>query len=721
MKIKPAVDVIYDLIKAKSSPTSLIWLEKQLYFSKKEIKTALQSLLRDGKIVRSRAKCFSLPKTASKTSKEPLLTGKVNVHPDGYAFFTPESGGVDLFVAAAKLGGAFDGDKVRVRKTRYRGRIEGHVVEILERGLSKIVGRIERRGNSFKVIPIHRKFTTPIVVPQGEYAQDDIVVCKIERFGEGGSYCSGSVLEKLGNITDKGIENIIVMAKYNLSVSFPPEVDEDAKKAAKDLPLPGNNNERFDLRDLFTVTIDGETARDFDDAISVIKTDSGYTLYVHIADVSHYVQPGNALDLEAYKRGTSIYFPEFAIPMLPEILSNGVCSLNPNEDKFTLTVKINYSSLGERKDKHVYQSVIRSDRRLTYKFVNQLLAGEATDAVQLTEMLLDARELTESIKLRRKAQGMLDIDLPEVWFDMDQDGNILNIMPAERGVSERIIEHFMIEANEAVAETLEQIASVSLFRVHASPDPLKISEWVKLAREFGYDAGEAPAKVTPDIVQKWLAELENKKYGYIIRSLLVRSLQRAEYSPENVGHFGLASESYTHFTSPIRRYPDLIVHRLLKKYLFHAKYTLDDEYMEGAAAHTSFAERNADDAEREIELYKKFAYLQKHAGEIYSAYVNKVSTTHISIFLTQLLMFGMIDNATLPVKGYKSGKSKYFAGDELKVMWANNDYDRLEATFIIEEAGERNHISRAVNKDTKSRKKASNKHYKKLAKKKRKH
>jgi ribonuclease R len=275
----------------------------------------------------------------------------------------------------------------------------------------------------------------------------------------------------------------------------------------------------------------------------------------------------------------------------------------------------------------------------------------------------------------------------------------------------------MIEANEAAAETLEEKAPLGLFRVHAKPDLSKLYDWAKAAKEFGFEAGEIPSVITPAVVQHWLEQIESKRYSYIIRSMLVRSLQRAEYAPDNIGHFGLASESYTHFTSPIRRYPDLIVHRLLKKYVFKEDYRLDDEWMQEAAGHTSVTERNADEAEREIDLYKKMIYLRENSEKIHTAYIHKVTPGGLSIFLTELLMFGFIDNEVLPIKGYRSGKGKYFAGDSLTVQWSHTDWDRLEASFAIESVGATNDISRSANKDKKTYSKKTNKpgHYRKFA------
>ncbi len=758
MKIDKTSNMVYEAIQKRAMPVSLLWLTKTLGIDKHEIKSSLNKLLREKKITRSGGKLFDLPARQPAENKEAgghkggkvrggkritpsgnLFTGRIEAHPGGYAFFVPDNGGEDLFVPAAKLGSAVHGDRVKVKKGRFRGRVEGHVVDVIERKLKLIVGRVEVRRRHYNVVPFNRRFPHTLFVRKAgaEYADGDVVVCNIKRYPDHNNDAEGEITKLLGNVDDKGIENLIVMSKYELTREFPAEVEAQAAEAALSLPEEGINKGREDFRKLFTVTIDGETARDFDDAISVEKTGDGWILYVHIADVAHYVRQGTALDSEAYRRGTSVYFPEFAIPMLPEILSNGVCSLRPGEDRFAMSVKISYNKAGERKSSSFYQSVIKSKHRLTYTYVNKLLeagtnhpsviAGltrnpdkihrgnpyssildhgseSGVTNIKLLELMNTAAELTEALKKRRKKQGTIDFDLPDVEFRFDENGDIAEILPEERGASERIIEHLMIETNEAVAELLDKKAPVSIFRIHGSPDMEKLIQWAKTVRTFGISVGKIPEKVNPDTVQKWFEVIEGRPYSYLLKSMLVRSMQRAEYADENIGHFGLASEYYTHFTSPIRRYPDLIVHRLLKRCQFKEKITIPEGSIETAAPHTSVTERNAEEAEREVHLYKKLAYLRRNAGDIYDADINRVTATGFYVFLEKLLMSGFVDIASLP-KGrwfadtdngviHGKGGIDYKLGDWLQVAWISTDWDRLEASFspAFENAGDEEEV-----------------------------
>lgn len=707
MNEKSIKALVYDALAKKTGPVSAVWLSKNLKTDTSKVKIALRELIIEKKIERVRGKLYDIPRSkassgiqkqdmSTKEAKE-LLTGRIQSHPDGYAFFIPDGKGEDLFIPRNHTKGALDGDRVSVNKSRYRGRIEAHVTAILERGLVQIVGRIQPRKKYYVVIPFHRKFTQPVYIyrPTEKYAEDDIVVCRITKYPDIYNKAEGEIVSRLGHLDDKGIENIIVMSKYNLERKFPPEVLAEAEKAAEDLPLKGDNKGRFDLRNLYTVTVDGETARDFDDAISIEKHKGGISLYVHIADVSHYVKQGTKLDDEAYKRATSVYFPEFAIPMLPEALSNGVCSLNPDEDRFAMSVKIEYDSEGRRMKSAFYRSVIRSDRRLTYTYVNQVIDGSEKADKKLSAFVNNAVVLMKAIKERRFKNGSVDFDLPDVNFIFDSDGNIADIIPEDRGVSERVIEQFMIDANEAVAERLDGIAPDSIFRVHGIPDRSKIEQWVRNSAKLGVSVGKIPAEITPQVVQKWFKDIEDKEFSYMLKSSLVRSMQRAEYTKENIGHFGLASQFYTHFTSPIRRYPDLIVHRLMNKYEFKEGEGFDDDSLSSSASHCSTMERIAEEAEREVHMYKKLAYFKNHPDRLYDAYINRITSTGFYVFLTEMLMSGFVDVSVLP-KGHYSfdidGGTVYNRrnglilklGEKVDVSWLGNDMDCLEARFMLE-------------------------------------
>ncbi|KAA0258260.1 ribonuclease R [Deferribacter autotrophicus] len=683
---------IIELLKQSSKPLNF---NQILYLSgieKKVLRKTLRTLIIEGKIIKFKngkyAPCEVLD----------LVIGTVDGHPDGYAFLIPEDKELeDVFIPPKKLNGAVHGDKVTARIVEFRGKKEAHVIKVIERGFKRVVGRIEKSKYFAYVIPYEKKFFYDIYIPN-KYAKklkdDDVVICEIIKYPEKGKNPEGKIKKVLGNLYDKGIENKIVLAKYDLRINFPKSVKKEVKETA-DFYFK-NAGERTDFTRLFTVTIDGEDARDFDDAISIEKTNGGYILYVHIADVAHYVRPGTNIDKEAYNRATSVYFPEFAIPMLPEKLSNEQCSLMPNVERLAMTVKIEYDKVGNRKKTSFYQSIIKSDYRLTYNYVNDLIDGkEETDDENLKYLVDVSKELTDKLIKKRKRIGMIDFDLPEATFIFDDDGNLIDIVPFERKFSHRIIENFMIEANEAVAEYLEEHIDISVFRVHDYPDAKKVKEFNKMCQFFGIDV-LMPDEITPEMIQKIAEKVKESKYGYVLGSMLVRTMQKALYSIDNIGHFGLASESYTHFTSPIRRYPDLLVHRILKTLLFRYDYKINKEYLGKAADHCSNMEQNAESAEREIHQYKKLKFLLENRDKVYDAFINRISSNGFFIFIEKLLLTGfvhissldndyyVVDIETNTIFGKASGK-KYRVGDFVKVKVDKVNFDYLEADFILVE------------------------------------
>lgn len=682
-------DGIVDFLAKNDKPVKLEEIAKSVKGSVMEFKSAMKELIKDGKVSRLKSQKYCLAQNIN------LLTGYIDGHPDGYAFFIPEDESLeDLFIPPKKMNGAFHKDKVAVRIEYFRGKKEAGVVKILERGFKKVVGRIERSLHFAHVVPFVKKIFNDIYIPKkfSENLKDnDVVICEIISFPHGNKNPEGKILEVLGNLSDKGIENKIVMAKYDLNRDFPKSVTKEVKKDS--LYLMGNPGERTDFTKLFTVTIDGETAKDFDDAISIERTQGdSFVLYVHIADVAHFVRPETFLDKEAYKRGTSVYFPEFAIPMLPEELSNNLCSLKPEEKRLTLTAKIFYNDKGERVKTEIYQSVIKSSYRLTYNYVSDLIdKKQKTRSKKLQEFVDNAVVLTSLLMGRRKIQGTIDFDLPEPEFFFDENGELFDIRPLERKLSHRIIEHFMIEANEAVSEFLEKRGNGSVYRIHGEPSLLKVREFLNILSTFGISM-DLPEDITPKTIQHIAKQFEEKEYGHILSSLLVRTMEKAVYSTENIGHFGLASKSYTHFTSPIRRYPDLIVHRLIKKILFKYKFDADMEILNSASKQSSETEQRSTDAEREVHQYKKLKFLEKFGDKIYDAYINRVSSGGIFIFIPKLIMGGFIPISSLEddfysynyEDSYIMGKKKrktFKIGDSLKVTLLRVNYDYLEADF----------------------------------------
>ncbi len=684
-------DNIKEILKKEGRPLSIEELCKGLDAQKTGIRKILRSMIISGEIVKLKSAKYAI------TDELNLFTGYVDGHPDGYAFFVPEKEGMeDLFIPPKRLNGAVHKDRVSIKVETFKGKKEAHVVKVLERGYKKVVGRVEKSKYFAYVVPFIKKFAGDIYVPNRfskRLKTDDVVVCEILKYPDKGKNAEGKIVRKLGTLSDKGIENEIVMEKYEFKRKFPKNVNTELHENAK--KMFDNPGERVDLTKLFTVTIDGESAKDFDDAISVVSKDNGYILYVHIADVAHFVRPDTNVDKEAYNRATSVYFPEFAIPMLPVKLSNDLCSLKPRVKRLTLTAEIHYDAFGNRQKSNIYQSVIKSNYRLTYDSAYKYISGETnTTNKKLSELLSNAAALANIIIERRRKKGTIDFDLPEVEFIIGDDGDIADIKPAERNIAHRLIENFMIEANEAVSEFLENSVDLSIYRVHGEPDPLKIEEFTETCKRFGLDI-EKPQVITPKSLQLISERIANSKYSYILSSILVRTMQKALYSTENIGHFGLASESYTHFTSPIRRYPDLLIHRLLKSIFYKYNFRPKKQFMKESAEHCSAMEKQEEEAEREINQYKKLKYLEKHSSEPFAGHVNRVSSSGIFVFLTKVLLTGFIPISKLDDDYYvynpeleclvgKNTKKTYKIGDMLEIYVDKVNYDYLEVDFMLQ-------------------------------------
>ncbi|MDY6821545.1 MAG: ribonuclease R [Deferribacterota bacterium] len=679
---------ILDFISSQDKPVGVKNISEFFNLDRNVIREVLKDLVNKGEILRHSSGKYS------SVSMLDLYTGIIDGNPDGYAFFISENGSInDLFIPPNKLGGAIHGDRVAIRVDEYKGKKEACVVKVLERKNTLIVGRVEKSKHFAYVIPFMKKFFYDVYIPNKYSANlkdEEIVVCQIYKFPEKRKNPEGKIIKSLGFLSDKGIENKIVLEKYGLSKRFSKSVIDESKKISDTI----DTKNRTDLRDLLTITIDGEDARDFDDAISLEEKQAGYTLYIHIADVAHYVKVGSAIDEEAFSRGTSVYFPEFAIPMLPERLSNNICSLNPNVDRLTMTVRIDYDLNRERLGVDFYESVIKSDYRLTYDEANELLENSKNiEDENLLRLLKSAEKLTKCLIDRKKEKGMLYFDLPEPQFLFDKEGELIGIKPLDRKISHRIIENFMLEANEVVSEFLEQKINSSIYRVHGEPDRSKIIEFIDLCNSFGLNL-EEPKTINPKIIQKISEYIVTTSYSYILSSMLVRSMQRALYSTDNIGHFGLASKSYTHFTSPIRRYPDLIIHRLLKMYKFGYNFSVDEEWMEKAAKELSIKEELAEKAEREIHQYKKIRFLEKDYNKIYSGYINRVNSSGFFVFIESLMLTGFIpissleddyyifDSASSALFGKNRGKV-YRVGDIVNVVASKINYDFLEVDFRL--------------------------------------
>ncbi|WP_415238290.1 ribonuclease R [Seleniivibrio woodruffii] len=679
---------ILKTIKSAGKPLTFKQILSMTQEDPKQLKQELKELTRKRKVRANRNGTYSVP---SEKAESKTLTGKMDLHPDGYGFMSVDGGGRDLFIPRNKMGGALHGDRVRVSVETFRGKPEGKVLEITERSVQQIIGRAENLAGILRVVPMTKKFNSYIYVSAASakgIENDDIVMVELTSYPDGQKAGRGIIKKRLGKLTDPRIEDLIVLNRYNIEREYPQAVEEYVKSIAPKLLKEAGK--RTDFRDLTTVTIDGETARDFDDAISVNVTDTGYELYVHIADVSHFVHPDTPVDKEAFSRGTSFYFPEFAVPMLPEMLSNNLCSLRPDEEKFTLSAKITYDEKAQRKRTDLYRSIIKSNRRLTYTYVQAVLdETEKEQDKEILRLLKDSERLALLIMKRRKKEGMLDFDFPETEFDLDENGEVTAVRPSERHLSHRIIEHFMIEANEVVSEFLEKHVQKSVYRIHDKPDPLKLNDFSQLAESFGIAV--TIKDVTPKEVARASEAVGKSPYGDILGPALVRTMAKAEYNTNNIGHFGLASESYTHFTSPIRRYPDLMVHRLICNRLFNAHYEVTTD-LDTACQKSTENEQRAENAERDIERFKKVKYLMKHMDEPFAAIITSVGPFGLSIYLPTLMMKGTITLEAIQgdvyqyikkaqlVKGKRTGVM-YRAADPIEVMAERIDYDIQEAYF----------------------------------------
>jgi ribonuclease R len=640
--------------------------------------------------------------------KRATVAGRLSTHRDGYGFVIPDDGGDDVFVPARYLRDNMHGDRVVVgilsRSTS--GRREGRIVETLERGYTTIVGRFELSGADGLVIPDNPRLTTPIAIPPAgrrKAGNGQMVVVEITAYPSGRQGASGRIIEVLGNQDDPDVEFLTIVRKYGLSDLFPPEVLAEAASVCR--PVGASDLEgRVDLREVLTVTIDGETARDFDDAVAVRRDKKDVIrLWVSIADVSHYVAPGSLLDSEALKRGTSVYFPGRCIPMLPEKLSNGICSLNPREDRLALTVEMLFDAEGEARETRFFPSVIRSDERLTYTEVKEILVDENPETTaRYSGLLTDLRtmeELAARLGKRRRQRGSIDFDLPEPEIVLDLQGRPESIGIAERNLAHRIIEEFMLAANEAVASHLAEKGIPCIFRIHEPPDPIKLVDFRDFIKPMGLSFKLKGDSVAPGEFQRLLGEAEGRPEERMVNELLLRCMKQARYSAENLGHFGLASPCYLHFTSPIRRYPDLVVHRILKEQLTgrlqkRQRGKLAAELPE-VAEQSSLRERKAMEAEREIIDLKRLQYMEKRVGEVFDAYVTGVTSFGFFVELADLVVEGLVHVSTLgdelyrliekqhTLRGQKSGIT-YRIGDMVRVRVAAVDRRNKRIEFSLE-------------------------------------
>jgi ribonuclease R len=629
--------------------------------------------------------------------------GRVKCHPDGYGFVIPEEEGQeDIFVGARNLQEAMHGDRVvvRVESVRKKGK-EGRVIRILERSLHKVVGKFMKGKNYSYVIPEDEKVLQEIYIPEGETKRariNQIVVVEITRYPTERVRPEGRVTHILGYADDPEVEVQIILHKYDLPHRFSSNALGETG-AFSLIPSSEECRERVDLRGIPTFTIDGEKARDFDDAVSIEEDkDGGMTLYVSISDVSHYVKEGSALDEEAYLRGTSVYFPDRAIPMFPPELSNQVCCLHPGVDRLTLTVELRYSAGGENTRVRYYPSVIHSDERLTYTIVKRILVDGEGELKERYRPLVPSLELMASLcrDLRRKRmeRGTIDFDLPEPEVILNLQGETEEIIRAERNLAHQMIEEFMIGANEAVARFMEERRLPFVYRIHEPPGREAIEEFRRFISQLGYKMGK-DSDPSPKEFQKILATVKGKPEEKVVNNVLLRSMKWAKYASVNQGHFGLASEAYTHFTSPIRRYPDLIVHRLLKRALAKKEVKVTTEELAKKADHLSRRERVAMEAEREIVDRYRIRFMRERIGDVFEGVISGVTAFGFFIELTDIFVEGLVRVTSLHDDYYQYHEKRYCLvgerthktfriGDNVRVRLERVDVERRHIDFGLD-------------------------------------
>jgi ribonuclease R len=698
--------LIRDKVNHPATPRELLQRLKIPREQRATVRLLLKELVSAGELIETRGNRYGLPDLMN------LVVGRVETNPRGFGFVVPDraidGASRDIFIAGSNLNQAVHGDRVVARIEHARGdRVEGRIVRILERGSSRIVGRydVDESGMGF-LVPFDRRVIVDVLIPEGDRGdarRGDMVVVEITRWPTPTRTPLGRVIEVLGDIEEPGVDTEIIIRKYGINDRHGDEAVAEAERlgtvvSAKDV------RGRTDFRPITTVTIDGETARDFDDAITIEKLPNGnYWLGVHIADVAHYVAEGSALDEEAYERGTSVYFPERAVHMFPSELATGLCSLNPHVDRLVQSCLMEIDRRGDVVRHEFHDGVIHSDARMTYTDVNAILTEHDQETTKkykpLVGMFETMQELFEILNARRRRRGSIDFDLKEPYIVLDDQGLVEDIIAAERNVAHRIIEEFMLVANETVAAWLDEQDVPTLYRIHEEPDPLKVEEFEEFVSTLGYSLAAPAGAIRPRHFQKLVERIQGKPEEKPIAFLMLRTMQKARYEPTNEGHFGLAAESYTHFTSPIRRYPDLVVHRSLREARHGMPQERREELAEDlpeVARHTSERERRATDAERELVQWKKVRFMADKVGDEFDGYITGVAAFGLYVELIDHFVEGMVHVSTMAddyyrfverahiMRGENTGRV-YRLGDRVRVQVIKVDMERRQVDLGLAE------------------------------------
>lgn len=670
---------------------------------REELKEVLDALVAEGKMGLSRRGKYGKPEAS-------VLAGIFTGNAKGFGFVTVEGREGDYYIPADKTGEALHGDRVQIvaGAAQPGKRAEAEVVRVLEHANETLVGYFQKNQNFGFVVPDNQKIGRDIFIPHGKElgaVNGHKVVVRITDYGSGRRNPEGEVTEILGHANDPGVDILSIVRAYGLPEEYPEEVMVQAGQMPEEVSEEELSGRR-DLRDWLTVTIDGEDAKDLDDAVTLTREEFGYRLGVHIADVSHYVKEGSPLDGEAFKRGTSVYLVDRVIPMLPHRLSNGICSLNAGVDRLALSCIMDLDPQGRVLGHEITETVIRVDRRMTYTAVNAIITDRDPEVMAEYEGFVELfdlmKELADLLREKRKSRGSIDFDFPETKILLDDRGKPVEIKPYDRNAATRIIEDFMLIANETVAEDYFWQGVPFLYRTHDNPDPEKMKKLGVFINNFGYTIRTHDGEVHPKELQKLLGRIEGTQEEALISRLTLRSMRQAKYMPVCSGHFGLAARYYTHFTSPIRRYPDLQIHRIIKENLrgglTEQRTGHYEHILTGVAIQCSQTERRAEEAERETVKLKKCEYMAERIGEIFEGVISGVTNWGFYVELPSTIEglvhvndlhgdFYVFEEARMQLRGESSGKV-YRLGQKIAVEVAGTDRLTRTVDFIPAEVWE---------------------------------
>ena len=715
-------EFIIQILDESDGPLSLAALHEALHVTTDEVVDALARRLaameRDGQLIRNRQNHY-LP-----ISKVDLVRGRVMGHADGFGFLIPDEGGEDLFLSPFEMRTLMHGDRAVVRPAgkSKRGKLQGKLVEIIERSNKQIVGRYYKESGIGFVVPDNKRLNQDIMIPaedamHAEHGQ--FVVTSIIEQPNKFRQPIGKVIEVIGDHLAPGMEIDVAIRSYDLPYEWPDDVLRQVQNYSEN-SIQQELKHRIDLRELHFVTIDGSDAKDFDDAVYCESYENGWRLWVAIADVSHYVAPNTALDREAHNRGTSVYFPERVIPMLPETLSNELCSLKPDVDRLCMVCEMVIAGNGELRNYKFYDAVMCSAARLTYDELQSILFEKDVKIRAKRQHLLSDLEnlqaVYKALRKQRKERGAIDFDTKETYFEFDEDKKIKTILPRERFEAHKLIEECMISANVAAAKYITKNKLSSLLRIHEGPTADRLNDMREFLESLGVSFTKAE-KPMPSDYMAVMKRISKRKDKHIIEMVLLRSMAQAVYGPETIGHFGLALPLYAHFTSPIRRYPDLVIHRTIRFLLSKQKiesFPLSQNDLVLLGEHCSMCERRADDATRDVDAWLKCEFMQDKLGQEFNGVITSVTAFGFFVMLNEYFVEGLVHVTNLKSDYYhfdeqshclfgERSKIRYSLGDQVKVIVARVSLDERKIDFSLAKRENDHHNKQASNRKNKSR------------------